>query len=177
MSALETGASLALDTKAVSDSGVFEGYASLHGTVDLGRDVVMAGAFTKSLAERPAATVKMLRQHDRGHPVGTWIAMKEDGRGLFVKGQLLLDVQLARETHVLMKAGALDGLSIGFRTKRATHETKSGHRHLHELDLHEISLVTFPMHPDARVSAVKHHDPERARSVVAAIQRATAALR
>ena len=78
-----------------------------------------------------------------------WDDVREDGRGLFVKGRLLLEVRAAREAHVLLKAGAIDGLSIGYRTLRA--EKAAGQRLLHEIELWEVSLVTFPMLPEARV--------------------------
>jgi HK97 family phage prohead protease len=127
------------------------GYASLFGATDQGGDVVQAGAYGGSLAKLAASgrTVKMLWQHDPARPIGVWDEVREDARGLFVKGRLLLEVQAAREAHVLLKAGAIDGLSIGYRTIRA--EKAAGSRLLHEIELWEVSLVTFPMLPEARV--------------------------
>ena len=93
----------------------------------------------------------MLWQHDPTRPIGVWDEVREDGRGLWVKGRLLLEVQAAREAHVLLQAGAIDGLSIGYRTLRS--EAKGGRRLLHEIELWEVSLVTFPMLPEARVRA------------------------
>jgi len=175
---IESGFALELDTKAVSDGGEFEGYASLWGKVDLGRDVVRKGAFTKSLTKRPANKVKMLRQHFMDEPIGVWLAISEDSKGLHVKGRLIRETSKGAETYALMKEGALDGLSIGYRTLKDTIDRQKGLRYLDEVDLREISIVTFPMLPDATVSAVKgEHDPERARSIVAALNRATAALR
>ncbi len=138
-----------------SESGVFEGYASLFNVVDSGGDMVMPGAFAKSLRKRGAATVKMLWQHQAAEPIGVWALIVEDGRGLKVQGRLDLSVGRAREALSLMRAGAIDGLSIGFRTKRAGADKSGGVRRLIEVDLWEISIVTFPMLPQARVSSVK----------------------
>lgn len=136
-------------------AGVFEGYASLFYIRDLGNDIVMPGAFSDSLSQRGLRGVKMLWQHDAAHPIGTWVALAEDRRGLKVEGRLNLEVAKAREVLALMREGSVDGLSIGFRTKRAERDAKSGVRRLYQLDLWEISLVTFPMLPQARVDAVK----------------------
>jgi HK97 family phage prohead protease len=138
-----------------SESGVFEGYASLFNVVDTGGDMVMPGAFAKSLRLRGAASVKMLWQHQAAEPIGVWALIVEDGRGLKVQGRLDLSVGRAREALSLMRAGAIDGLSIGFRTKREGADKSGGVRRLIEVDLWEISIVTFPMLPQARVSAVK----------------------
>ena len=145
----------AFECRKLSDTGQFEGYASLFGAEDLGRDIVRKGAFTTSLAQRGAKGVKLLFQHDPAEPIGVWDQIQEDQNGLYVQGRLLMEVARAREVHALMKAGALDGLSIGFHTKRAQTNRKTGHRHLLEVDLWEISIVTFPMHPDARIRSVK----------------------
>ncbi|TXL75628.1 HK97 family phage prohead protease [Vineibacter terrae] len=171
------GFAFEIDTKGVSDEGVFSGYASIFGTEDLGRDVVVAGAFAKSLQRRPAGKVKMLRDHDSRQPIGVWTELVEDRKGLRATGQIILETEKGRETHVLMKRGALDGLSIGFRTIKDKFDRPKGIRFLEEVDLPEISIVTFPMHPRATVSNVKGHDPERARALVAAIKRAEEALK
>lgn len=139
----------------VEADGVFDGYASLFGKVDLGRDVVEAGAFAASLARRGAAGVRMLYQHDPAIPIGTWSEIREDARGLYVRGRLALEAPRAREVHALMREGALDGLSIGFRAVRARTDAKTGIRRIIEVDLWEISVVTFPMLPEARIGAVK----------------------
>ncbi|MFK5595847.1 HK97 family phage prohead protease [Methylobacterium sp. HMF5984] len=130
--------------------GHFTGYASLFGVPDLGRDIVQAGAFAASLRQRGAAGVRMLWQHDPAEPIGRWQALAEDGRGLRVEGRLNLAVQRAREIDALMRDGALDGLSIGFRTLEA--RPRGGFRQLRAVDLWEISLVTFPLQPGARVA-------------------------
>lgn len=132
--------------------GHFTGYASLFGQPDLGRDVVRAGAFAASLRARGPAGVRMLFQHDPAEPVGAWMDLREDARGLYVEGRLNLAVQRARELDALIRQGALDGLSIGFRTLGATPD-RAGYRHLTAVDLWEISLVSFPLQPGARVAA------------------------
>jgi len=139
----------------VSGDGSFSGYASLFGAVDLGRDVIEPGAFAASLKRRGASDVRMLYQHDPDQPIGRWLSIREDSRGLHVEGKLALGVARAREVHELMKSGALDGLSIGFQTLRARSEAKAGVRRILSADLWEISVVTFPMQPGARVTAVK----------------------
>ena len=146
----------------VTPAGTFEGYASLFGIADQGRDVVVAGAFKDSLMTRGARGIKMLWQHEAGQPIGSWEALVEDARGLRVRGRLNLDVARSREVLSLMREGAVDGLSIGFRTDRSTTDTKTGIRSLQKIDLWEISVVTFPMLPQARVSAVKRgsFDPD-----------------
>jgi HK97 family phage prohead protease len=140
---------------AVDTDGVFEGYASLFGEADLGKDVVMPGAFSDSLRKRGAAHVRLLWQHDPGQPIGRWLSIAEDIRGLRVRGRLNLAVSQARDIHALMRDGAVDGLSIGFRVERARAERPTGLRRLEKLDLWEISVVTFPMLPGARVETVK----------------------
>jgi uncharacterized protein len=135
--------------------GAFEGYASLFGVEDQGRDVVMPGAFRASLDRRGAGEIRMLFQHDPAQPIGLWDDIREDARGLHVRGRLIEEVERARELLALMRAGALDGLSIGFRARRATRDARTGQRRLHEIDLWEISIVTFPMLPGARVNGVK----------------------
>lgn len=158
-------AGLALD--GVSSSGAFEGYASLFGVTDLAGDVIERGAFEASLSRRGAAGVRMLFQHDPDAVIGRWTEIFEDGRGLRVAGRLNLEVARAREVHALMKTGALDGLSIGFRTVRARRLKGDASRRILEADLWEISIVTFPMLPGARVAAVKGL-PKRRRDAEAA---------
>jgi HK97 family phage prohead protease len=160
-----------LDVKAVTAEGDFEGYASVFNVEDLGKDVVMPGAFAKSLARRPAAKVKMLRGHDPSEPIGIWTDLSEDKRGLRAKGRLILETTKGRETHALMKAGALDGLSIGYRTLKDRFDRAKGVRLLDELDLPEISVVAFPMNTRATVSTVK--TAEHARALVSELKRWT----
>lgn len=137
----------------LTGSDEIAGYASVFGLRDKGGDIVMAGAYAASLKRRRECgeRVAMLWQHDPAQPIGLWDEVVEDGHGLFVKGRLLPDVARAREARALIAAGALEGLSIGYRTLRAE-KTPDGGRRLIELDLWEVSLVTFPMQAEARVS-------------------------
>jgi HK97 family phage prohead protease len=139
----------------IGRDGTFSGYASLFGKVDLARDMVEPGAFARALRLRGATGVRMLYQHDPAQPIGTWLELREDERGLFVRGRLARGVARAGEVLELMRSGALDGLSIGFRTVKARRDTKSGVRRIVEADLWEISIVTFPMLPGARIESVK----------------------
>ena len=138
----------------VEDGTVIAGYASVFGRTDQSGDRVDAGAYAASLKRLTAkgGTVKMLWQHDPNQPIGVWDEVREDGKGLWVKGRILTDVAKGREAAALVAAGAIDGLSIGYRTVRAQKNDKGG-RTLSELELWEVSLVTFPMLPDARVGA------------------------
>lgn len=128
---------------------VIEGYASVFGVPDRGGDIVQKGAYAASLAARPCA-VKLLWQHDPAQPIGVWDEIAEDDHGLRVKGRLLTDLRQGAEALALLRAGAIDGLSIGYRTKKAMPDGK-GRRKLAEVELWEVSLVTFPMLPEARV--------------------------
>ena len=145
---------------ALKEGAEISGYASLFGASDQGGDVVQKGAYGASLARlaKAGGGVKMLWQHDPTRPIGVWDEVSEDARGLFVKGRLLIEVQAAREAHILLQAGAIDGLSIGYRTLRSE-KADGGQRLLHEIELWEVSLVTFPMLPEARVQA-EISDPE-----------------
>ncbi|WP_333713730.1 HK97 family phage prohead protease [Yoonia sp.] len=143
---------------AVTDGTVISGYASLFGAPDQGGDIVERGAYAASLAK--GRGVKMLWQHDPAQPIGVWDEVREDAKGLWVKGRLLTDVAKGREAASLIAAKAIDGLSIGYRTLKARKDD-AGQRRLTELELWEVSLVTFPMLPDARVGA-KADDPENA---------------
>ncbi len=138
----------------VTEGHVIEGYASLFGAADQGGDVVAKGAYAASLKQlaKDKRHVRMLWQHDPTQPIGVWDEVREDARGLYVKGRILESVEKGREAAALLEAGAIDGLSIGYRTKRAS-KSEKGERLLQELELWEVSLVTFPMLPSARVSA------------------------
>ena len=154
----------AFDVKEISDEGKFEGYASTHYNVDRGGDRVEQGAFDRSLARYKARNQrpKMLWQHDPTKVIGVWDEMYQDDKGLYVKGRLLKETQLGKEAHVLMRAGAIDSMSIGYRTLDADYEGDDAEiRVLKELDLFEVSVVTFPMNPEALVTAVKRIDSIR----------------
>ncbi len=138
----------------VADDGRIEGYASLFGKSDQSGDVVERGAFARSLAALKAAgrSVKLLWQHDPAEPMGVWDMVHEDDRGLKVRGRLLTETRRGREALALLRAGAMDGLSIGYRAVRSA-RGEGGGRVLTEIDLWEVSLVTFPMLPEARAAA------------------------
>ncbi|MGC1504858.1 MAG: HK97 family phage prohead protease [Sulfitobacter sp.] len=142
------------DVTKVEGGTEVSGYASLFGAVDQGGDVVEVGAYGVSLKalSKAGRSIKMLWQHDPSQPIGVWDEVREDTKGLFVKGRILDSVEKGREAAALIAAGAIDGLSIGYRTVKATKNTK-GQRLLSELELWEVSLVTFPMLPSARVAA------------------------
>lgn len=142
-----------------TEEGTFSGYASLFGRVDLGNDRVAQGAFQKALKLRGPKGVRMLFQHDPNEVIGSWLEIHEDQAGLFVKGRINQNVKRGAEVLELIRAGAIDGLSIGFKTVRATKDQVAGIRTIHEADLWEISIVTFPMLPEARVSEVKAGNP------------------
>jgi HK97 family phage prohead protease len=146
----------------LKDDTQIEGYASLFGVSDQGGDVVQPGAYGASLAVLAATgrSVKMLWQHDPTQPIGVWDEVREDARGLWVKGRLLKTVSKGREAIELLSAGAIDGLSIGYRTVRAA-KSEKGARLLTELDLWEVSLVTFPMLPSARIAAKDIPPPDQ----------------
>jgi HK97 family phage prohead protease len=141
--------------------GVFEGYASLFNIPDLGKDVIVPGAFAASLKARGTLGIRMLWQHDPAQPIGVWLQLVEDRRGLYVRGRLELEVARTREVYALMRDRAVDGLSIGFRTQKSSRDPRTGIRRLEKVDLWEISIVTFPMLPQARVGAVKGTLPRR----------------
>lgn len=135
------------------EGACISGYASLFDCEDRGGDIISRGAYASSLKQlkRQGRMVKMLWQHDPNIPIGVWDVVREDQKGLWVEGRLLPDVQAGREALSLIEAGAVDGLSIGYRTVKAEHRGTG--RLLCEIDLWEVSLVTFPMQPDARARA------------------------
>lgn len=129
------------------------GYASLFDEPDHAGDIVRRGAFAASLTRRAAGGVRMLFQHDSGEPVGVWDVIAEDARGLFVRGRILGDAPRGRAAMALVRNGAVDGLSIGFRTVKARPRPGGG-RELLEIDLWEVSIVTFPMLAGARLKVL-----------------------
>lgn len=138
----------------LAPDGTIAGYASLFGEIDASRDMVMPGAFAATLRTRGLRRIPMLFQHDPAEPIGIWLELREDHRGLYARGRLIPEVMRARELLALLKAGASDGLSIGFRTVTARIDPKTRVRRLHAVDLWEISLVTFPLLAGARVQSV-----------------------
>lgn len=138
--------------------GEFVGYASVFGNVDQGGDIVERGAFAQTLQAKKALDVAMLWSHDpRSVPIGKWLDLHEDERGLVARGQLTLDIPRARDVHAALKEGTVKGLSIGYRVAKDGAELdRNGRvRRLKALDLFEVSVVTFPMNTRAQVARVK----------------------
>lgn len=141
---------VSLEWKA-DDQGVIEGYGSVFDVVDQGGDIIAPGAFRQSLASGRKA--KMLFQHDPSAVIGVWSTLEEDQKGLRVTGKMLTSVKAGAEAYELVKAGAIDGLSIGYRTIKSM--DRNGKRVIMQAELWEVSLVTFPMNEMARLDSVK----------------------
>ena len=137
-----------------AESGVFTGYAAVFEQIDQGRDVISRGAFSRSLRERGTQTIKLLWQHDPKSPIGRLDMVREDGHGLFIQARLSLESIKGRDAFALLRSGAVDGLSIGYRVREALRDVRMRTRRLSDVDLWEVSLVTFPMQTAARVRAV-----------------------
>lgn len=137
------------------ENGVFEGYASVFGQVDHQSEAVMAGAFKNSIirSQKEKQPPKMLWQHNSTMPIGLWEEIREDDYGLYVRGKILLEIQLGKDAYALLKSNIIDGLSIGFQVKKSHREKNI--RILEEVDLFEISLVTFTANPLAKVTSCK----------------------
>jgi HK97 family phage prohead protease len=145
------------------DRGTFTGRASIFGDPpDRYGDVIAPGAFARSLEEHRAAGTAplMLWQHRTDEPIGTWMSLRETRSALEVEGRLVLETQRGAEAYALMKAGALNGLSIGFITRKSE-ARKGGGRVLKDLELVEVSLVSVPAAARARVLSVKANQPRR----------------
>lgn len=151
---------IAFELKAAGDDGTVEGYGSVFGVRDDYDDVIARGAYAPSLvAHKTAGTMPaMLWQHDPSAPIGVWTEMVEDSKGLKIKGQLALDTVKGKEAHALLKMGAINGLSIGFIAKKWDYDRETDVRTLTEVDLWEVSLVTFPANDKARITGVKASD-------------------
>lgn len=150
--------SINFDVKSVDETGIFTGYGSIFGNVDGGNEIVVKGAFAKSLKERSEKGRKLpiLWQHKSSAPIGVFESVEEDDQGLKMTGRLLIaDVQQAKEAYALMKAGAVTGMSIGYNVLSDAVDQKTKTRSLMELDLMETSVVTFPMNDIARIDAIK----------------------
>jgi hypothetical protein len=147
---------VAAEIKAIDDSGVIEGYGSVFGNLDSYSDIVAPGAFAKSLEEAKASgrMPAMLWQHNPDEPIGVWVEMREDDRGLFVKGKLA-ETQRGKEARELIKLGALTGLSIGYTTRTYQVDRENDSRVLTDVQLWEVSPVTFPANSEARITGVK----------------------
>ena len=144
----------AFDIKATSDDGRIVGHGAVFGNVDLGFDRIEPGAFKETLKDIGAEPIPMLWQHHSWEPIGVWDDMREDRKGLVVEGQINLDVERGREARSLVRQGAVKGLSIGYWPRDFSYEDDV--RVLEKVDLHEVSLATFPMNPEARVAGIKN---------------------
>lgn len=145
---------LPFELKRFDQSGRFAGYASIFGVVDNQNDVIEAGAFSETLKGR-VHEIRLLWQHKQEEPIGHFRVIFEDKRGLYVEGQLQLEVKRAREALALMQTKALSGLSIGYSPTRYSIDAATGIRYLQEVQLWEISLVTFPANEGANITVVK----------------------
>lgn len=137
--------------------GLIEGYASVFGGVDSYGDTILPGAYQASLSEHKAKGTApvMLWSHNLDAPIGKWTALKEDARGLVVSGQLNLKTTAGKEAFEHLQAGDLNGLSIGYRVGRDGYDYVNGVRHLKQIQLHEVSVVTVPADSAARITSVK----------------------
>jgi len=146
------------EVKAVDEKGIFTGYGSVFGNVDSYKEIVAPGAFAESLYgwKDAGRLPPVLWQHRSGEPIGPFLEMREDSHGLDTKGHLLIDdVVRAKEARALMLAKAVNGLSIGFVTRKDSYDKVTGIRTLLQVDLWEISIVTFPANPSAQITGVK----------------------
>ena len=144
-------------TKALTEDGTFEGYASTFGNEDSGGDTIRKGAFKKGLEKlrKEKRKVKMLWQHDRYAPIGGFTEFAEDDKGLWVQGKLTLGVQKAQEAYLLMQDEVIDSMSIGGYVIKELWDNKTLKRELLEVELREISPVTFAANDKARIEVVK----------------------
>ncbi len=147
---------VALNLKSVEKDGVFAGYASVFDVLDQHQDVVQKGAFSGTITKR-RGQIKLLWQHRQDEPIGVIDEIFEDRLGLYVRGRLLLELQRAREAYALLKEGAIGGLSIGYSPLRYVYQD-DGTRVISEVELWEVSLVTFPANTAAGITVVKSHD-------------------
>lgn len=152
-----------LEIKELTETGTFEGLASVYGNIDLGGDIVEAGAF-KEFVTTPDGAIRILDGHSTRSPIGKG-RVTDTHIGLAIKAQLNLKVARARDVHELMKDGIIGGLSIGYDVREGgSNIDEAGIRHLTDLKLWEVSTVVFPMNEAARVAAVKN-TIERCRNV------------
>lgn len=143
------------EIKSLSEGGTIEGLLAGFDNVDSHGDRISPSAFKRTLSERGNRPLPMLLYHDQKRPIGAWKEWHETPAGLYVKGSLTLSTRDAQEAYALAKEGALTALSIGFGTKAAHRDQRTGDRHLLDVDLFEGSLVTVGSNPKTRVSAVK----------------------
>ena len=171
---------LSLRFEAPNDAGEFAGYAVIWGDRNAHNEIVQRGAFRQSLEQHRADGTKpvMLWAHDPSEIIGVWTEIREDEKGLFVRGRLITSTARGREAYDLLKAGALNGLSIGFRVLKGGETRQAGVRILTGIDVREISLVGMPSAGRARITSIRSHgrSVESAAAFVAACRKATSAL-
>lgn len=167
--------SFPVEIKEISEDGTFTGIASVYGVEDLGGDVIDRGAFKKTLNEN--ATVPILWQHNREEVIGEG-SLKEWQGKILVEGRLDLEDETAEKAYRKMKKRLVKGLSIGFQTIKSTWEEIEGRmiRHITELKLWEVSVVTFPMLPAAQVTRVKSAEQQAIESRLRELEAQVSAL-
>lgn len=135
-------------------TGEFSGYASVFGNVDDGGDIVEKGAFAKTLVE-DFARIKILSQHDQCElPIGKPLELREDEKGLYIRGKIS-DTQKGRDIQTLLRDGVLNELSIGYDAVDYVIDESTGIRHLKQIKLWEVSIVTWAMNDQATIDNVK----------------------
>lgn len=154
--------------KELGAQGSIAGYASVFGEVDAQNDVVAKGAFERSLTKykQNKSNPAMLWMHDTAEPIGVWTSVIEDARGLYVEGKLAIKTQHGAEAYELLKIGAITGLSIGYTAIKSVRDSKTKIRTLTEVELYEVSLVTFPANSLARVHTVKETPHNEMQAIV-----------
>lgn len=146
-----------IEAKSLKENGEISGYASVFNVKDGYNDVTLRGAFAKAVNNFKAGRrPKLLWQHDASAPIGVIEEMHEDEHGLFIRCRLLLEIEKAREAYALLKCGAIDGFSIGYKIKDSYFY--NGARYLADIELLEISIVTFPACKEATIENVKNDE-------------------
>ncbi len=155
-------ASATLEIKQLEENGIFAGYASVFNVVDSQKDIIQRGAFKRTITQRQG-NIKLLWQHHMNEPIGVIEELREDERGLYIKARLMMEVARAREAYALLKRSVVNGLSIGYTPRRYHQASKSGVRTITDIDLWEVSIVTFPANEAALITVVKGHGGESVR--------------
>lgn len=163
-----------------SETAEFSGYAVIWGEQNGHKEIVERGAFAKTLAAHKAAGTRpvMLWSHNQSDIIGVWEEVREDEKGLFVRGRLLTEITSGKEAYERMKAGAVNGLSIGFRLLPGGERRSGGIRYLTGIDLPEISVVGIPSAGNARITSVRNsgRSSESAAAFIDACRKAKCAL-
>lgn len=156
----ETKCNKGFEIKSIDAQGKFSGYASVFNIEDSYKDIILPNAFKGTLKQRNISKdIKLLWQHSPEEPIGSFNVIKEDSVGLYVEGQLLMDVARAKEAYSLIKNGSISGLSIGYNVNEAFVNKETGIRVISDVDLWEISVVTFPANNLANITHIKNEKP------------------